>query len=190
MTRTEQVWSADRKAERAIAQLAMLIRRTASDSPLAGANHDSFESKERAHPRLGIVGFGKAGMQVAKRAYFGFGMDIVVYDRRAIPEDELEACGARQVATLDELLYASDIVSLHCPGTPENRHLIDALRLNSMKPGAYLINTSHGELVEMQALNHALWFETIAGAGIDLTDEEAASVDTMEHGARMQRHAA
>ena len=186
MTQAEQVGAADRQAERAIAQMVMLMQH-GMNTVLAG---DSSGSKGIACPTLGIVGFGKAGMEVARRAHFGFGMDIVVYDRRTVTEDELKRCGARQAETLDGLLAVSDVVSLHCPGTPGNRHLIDAFRLNAMKPGAYLINTSHGELIDMLALTHALWFETIAGARINVPDEATAAEDSTKRAASMQRCAA
>jgi glyoxylate reductase len=121
---------------------------------------------------LGIVGFGRIGQEVARRAHHGFGMKIVVYNRSAVPLNVLEQTRALQVETLDELLPNADFVSLHCPGGAANRHLIDARRLNQMKPGAFLINTARGEVVDQQALTQALWFETIGGAGLDVYDGE------------------
>lgn len=121
---------------------------------------------------LGIIGFGRIGQEVAKRARFGFGMEIVVHNRSEVPEPVLAQTGARQVRDIDDLLPQADFVSLHCPGGAANRHLIDARRLNLMKPDAFLINTARGEVVDEHALIQALWFETIGGAGLDVYDGE------------------
>ncbi len=121
---------------------------------------------------LGLVGFGRIGREVARRAHHGFGMTVKVFNRSPVDPAVLQAFGAEQVASLDELLPQCDVVSLHCQGGADNRHLIDARRLNQMKPTAYLINTARGEVVDEQALAQALWFETIAGAGLDVYDGE------------------
>jgi len=121
---------------------------------------------------LGIVGFGAAGLETARRAHFGFGMKIMVYDRTAVSDEILDQVGAQQVDDIDHLLGQSDFVSLHCPADANNRHLIDALRLNKMKPEAYLINTACSELVDEEALADALWYDTIAGAGLDVFHNE------------------
>lgn len=117
---------------------------------------------------LGLVGFGRIGREVARRAHHGFGMRIVVYNRSPVAPESLRQFGAEQVSDLADLLAVSDFVSLHCPGGGENHHLIDARRLDQMKPGAFLINTARGEVVDEQALARALWFDTIAGAGLDV----------------------
>jgi len=121
---------------------------------------------------LGIIGFGRVGQEVARRAHLGFGMSVVVYDPRVIAADCLALFGAVQVSTVEDLLPRSDFVSVHVPGTPENRNLINAARLNLMKPGAFLINTARGGVVNEQALAQALWFETIAGAALDVFESE------------------
>ncbi len=123
---------------------------------------------------LGLVGFGRIGREVARRAHHGFGMRVKVFNRSPVDPAVLQAFGAEQVASLDELLPQCDVISLHCQGGADNRHLIDARRLNQMKPTAYLINTARGEVVDEQALAQALWFETIAGAGLDVYDGEPA----------------
>ena len=74
--------------------------------------------------------------------------------------------------SIDELLPQCDFVSLHCPGGAENRHLIDSTRLNLMRRDAFLINTARGEVIDELALSQALWFETIAGAALDVFDGE------------------
>ena len=119
---------------------------------------------------LGIVGLGQIGTAVARRGR-AFGMRIV-YTRRhradAALEQELDA----SFLPLDELLAASDVVSLHCPLTPETRHLIDAGRLRRMRPTAFLVNTTRGPVVDEEALVEALGGGIIAGAGLDVFEHE------------------
>lgn len=130
---------------------------------------------------LGIIGFGRIGREMAKRAHHGFGMDIVVYNRSKVAPDVLAQFGARQVETIDALLPLSDFVSLHCPGGAENRHLIDGRRLDLMKPDAFLINTARGEVINEHALAQALMFDTIGGAALDVFDgEPRISPDLMQ----------
>ncbi|GAB3728940.1 D-glycerate dehydrogenase [Amycolatopsis oliviviridis] len=119
---------------------------------------------------LGIVGLGQIGQAVARRA-LGFGMRIVYSGRSRAAEDVEKALGAEYVP-FEELLANSDVVSLHCPLTPETRHLIDADALRSMKPGAYLINTTRGPVVHEAALADALEAGEIAGAGLDVFEAE------------------
>lgn len=121
---------------------------------------------------LGIVGFGRIGRELAQRAHFGFGMRILVQNRSRVPQEVLGRYDAEQVESLDDLLPRCDFVSLHCPGGAENRNLINARRLDLMKPEAYLINTARGEVVNETALAQALMFETIAGAALDVFDGE------------------
>lgn len=115
--------------------------------------------------QLGIVGMGSIGQAVARRAA-AFGMDVVHHSRRPVDVD-----GSRPLP-LDELLATSDVVSLHCPLTPETRHLIDSDALRAMKGGAYLINTARGPIVDEAALAAALADGTIAGAGLDVYENE------------------
>ena len=121
---------------------------------------------------LGIIGLGRIGRAVARRAHHGFGMPVLAYTRRPVTPAEVDAMGVRQVGTLEELLEASDFVSLHCPATPETHHLLDATRLRRMKRSAYLINTARGSLVDEAALVEALVQGTIAGAGLDVYQHE------------------
>ncbi len=123
---------------------------------------------------LGIIGFGRIGQEMARRAHFGFGMDIVIYNRSAVHEDILEKFDATQVATIEELLPQCDFVSLHCPGGANNAKMINTRRLNLMKPDAFLINTARGEVVDEAALAQALMFETIGGAALDVFEREPA----------------
>ena len=117
---------------------------------------------------LGLVGPGAIARAVARRAS-GFGMRLIYAGRRA--SAEIEALGATR-ATLDELLGQSDFVSLHVPLSAETTHLIDAGALSRMKSTAYLINTSRGPVVHEAALVAALQAGTIAGAGLDVYEDE------------------
>ncbi|GAA1790514.1 D-glycerate dehydrogenase [Planosporangium flavigriseum] len=120
---------------------------------------------------IGIVGMGRIGRAVARRAHLGFGMPVRYVGRSpGHPADDAEI-GARRVG-LPELLAQSDFVSLHCPLTPETRHLISAAALRAMKPTAVLVNTARGPLVDERALARALRAGEIAGAGLDVFERE------------------
>lgn len=124
---------------------------------------------------LGIVGFGRIGQAVARRAS-GFGMEILYSSRTAVgPALEAEL-GARQVP-LAELLARSDFVSLHVSLGPETHHLIDAAALALMKPTAILVNTARGPVVDSAALYAALRDGRIGGAALDVTDPEPLPLD-------------
>ncbi|MEU6646482.1 D-glycerate dehydrogenase [Saccharomonospora sp. NPDC046836] len=119
---------------------------------------------------LGIVGLGQIGQAVARRA-LAFGMDIAYSGRRRVPGEVENALQARYLP-FEELLHTADVLSLHCPLTPETRHLIDATALASMKPSAFLINTTRGPVVDEAALADALADGVIAGAGLDVFEKE------------------
>ena len=119
---------------------------------------------------LGVIGMGAIGQAVATRAK-AFGMDIVYHNRRAVDSNVEAMLGARLVS-MDELLATSDVVSLNCPYSDATHHLIDADALNTMKPSAYLINTARGAVVDEAALVHALADGAIAGAGLDVFENE------------------
>ena len=124
---------------------------------------------------LGIVGFGRIGQAVARRAR-GFGMEILYASRTAVdPATEAEL-GARGVP-LAELLARSDFVTLHVSLGPETRHLIDAPALALMKPSAILVNTARGPVVDSAALFAALRDRRIGGAALDVTDPEPLPLD-------------
>lgn len=118
---------------------------------------------------LGIVGFGRIGQAVARRAQ-AFGMNIAYYSRREHPEASIP--DVSYVPNLDELLSRADVVSLHCPLTPETRHLLHRQRLFGMKRGAFLINAARGEVVDEAALVEALASGHLAGAGLDVYERE------------------
>ena len=121
---------------------------------------------------LGIVGYGRIGRETARRAHHGFGMQISVYNRSKIDPVVLQENKATQVDTLEALLATVDFVSLHCPGGAENRHLIDRERLSLIKRSAYIINTARGEVIDEEALIDALKMKSIAGAGLDVFENE------------------
>ena len=122
------------------------------------------------HATLGILGFGRIGREMAKRAR-GFDMQVLYYDvQAASPEDE-QRLGARR-ASMDEVLAQSDFVTLHVNLTPETHHLMNRQRLAMMKPTAMLINASRGPVVDPDALYEALENGTIAAAALDVTEPE------------------
>ena len=128
---------------------------------------------------LGIIGFGRIGQAMAQRAHFGFGMQILVQNRSPVPAEVLARYNATQVPSIEDLLPQCDFVSLHCPGGSANRHLINARRLDLMKPTAFLINTARGEVVDEHALAQSLWFGTIGGAGLDVFEREPSVPDAL-----------
>lgn len=118
---------------------------------------------------LGIIGAGRIGAAMARRAA-GFAMPIL-YTRRSGRSPEMDALGARHVS-LDELLRESDYISIHCPLTTETRHMIGATQFAIMKPGAIIINTARGAVIDERALAAALREGRIAGAGLDVYEHE------------------
>ncbi len=117
---------------------------------------------------IGIIGFGRIGQKVAEMAQ-AFGMNVLFYNRSEKPELETDNCKS---ADLDEVLRNSDVVSLHCPLTPETRGLLNKQALEKMKKTALLLNTSRGPLVVEEDLKVALNQGVIAGAGLDVISEE------------------
>jgi glyoxylate reductase len=124
---------------------------------------------------IGIVGFGRIGQAVARRAA-GFGMRILYHDVNELPASLTEPLGA-VYAPLDDLLAQSDYVSLHVNLTPDTRHLINARTLGLMRPTAVLVNTSRGPVVDQAALADALEQDVIFAAGLDVTDPEPIPMD-------------
>jgi lactate dehydrogenase-like 2-hydroxyacid dehydrogenase len=121
---------------------------------------------------LGLVGMGRIARAVAQRAHAGFGMKIVFHDPYPPPPDVSRALGAEQLPRLEEVLQQADFVSLHCPATPETRHLMNRERLAMMRRDAFLINTARGDVVDEAALVDALQAGTLAGAGLDVYERE------------------
>ena len=126
---------------------------------------------ELAGKTLGIIGLGRIGTAVAKMG-MAFGMDVIAYDRSGrAPLPEIRA------VSLDDVFAMSDVLTLHCPLTPDTKHLVNAERLAMMKPTAFLINTSRGPLIDEPALADALNSGMIAGAGLDVLSAEPPPPD-------------
>lgn len=123
---------------------------------------------------LGIVGFGRIGRAMARRA-LGFDLRVLAYGPR-LTDDEAQSAGVSRAA-FDDLLRQSDFVSLHLPLNAQTRHSIDARAFSLMKPNAVLINTARGSIVDQAALYHALRDGQIAAAGLDVTDPEPLHMD-------------
>jgi lactate dehydrogenase-like 2-hydroxyacid dehydrogenase len=121
---------------------------------------------------LGLIGMGRIARAMAKRAHHGFGMRIIFHDPYPPSPAEAALLGAEPRSTLDQVLEEADFVSLHCPATPETRHLMNRERLARMRRSAYLINTARGDVVDEAALVEALADGTIAGAGLDVYEQE------------------
>jgi glyoxylate reductase len=121
--------------------------------------------------KLGIVGLGRIGRAVARRAR-GFGMQVGYTQRNRLPEMLERAVGATFVPNLDELCATSDAITIHTPLTPETRHLFSKERLAKMRAGSILINTSRGPLIDEAALAEALQHGPLAAAGLDVFEEE------------------
>ncbi|PKL92293.1 MAG: D-glycerate dehydrogenase, partial [Gemmatimonadetes bacterium HGW-Gemmatimonadetes-1] len=117
---------------------------------------------------LGVIGFGRIGQAVARRAHHGFGMRVLAWGRTPPPEAWLASMGVEYVASLDAVMARSDVVSLHLPSTSETRGIINAERLALMKPGAFLVNTARGDIVDDDALIAAIRDGRLAGAGLDV----------------------
>jgi glycerate dehydrogenase len=118
---------------------------------------------------MGLVGFGRIGRATAELAR-AFGIHVLAYDQR--PDPAAAAAAGVELTGLDDLLARGDVVSLHCPMTPQTQHMVDARWLAKMKPTAFLINTSRGGLVDAAALAEALAAGRIAGAGLDVLEVE------------------
>jgi glyoxylate reductase len=123
--------------------------------------------------RLGIIGMGRIGMALARRAK-GFGLAVHYHNRRPVPEEVEAALEATYWQSLDQMLAHMDIVSINCPLTPATHHLLSAERLRLLPPQAILVNTSRGEIVDEAELTRLLERRAIAGAGLDVFEHEPA----------------
>ena len=123
--------------------------------------------------RLGIVGMGRIGMALARRAT-GFGLSIHYHNRRPVPEEVESALEATYWESLDQMLAHMDIISVNCPHTPATYHLLSARRLRLLQPQAILVNTARGEIVDEETLMQLLETGAIAGAGLDVFEHEPA----------------
>ncbi len=123
--------------------------------------------------RLGIVGLGRVGQAVARRAR-GFGLSIHYHNRRRVTDGLEQALEATWWESLDQMLARVDIISMHCPHTPATYHLLSARRLKLLREHAYVVNTSRGEVIDENALTRMLRAGELAGAGLDVFEHEPA----------------
>jgi glyoxylate reductase len=135
-----------------------------------GWNFDQYCGTDVCGKTLGIVGFGRIGQAVARRAQ-GFGMKVIYNSRKRVFE-EIERSLNAEHRDMNALLAESDFISLHVPLNGDTRQLFDAPKFFRMKPTAFLINTSRGQVVDEAALVHALESKKIAGAGLDVFEQE------------------
>ena len=155
--------------ERRIPALDAAVREGVWDTPAVAG------PVRRLHGRrLGVVGFGRLGRRLAAKAA-ALGFEVCASDP-FVEDGAIEAAGVRPLS-LEELLESSDVVSLHVPLTPETRHLLDRRRLGSMRPGAVVVNTSRGGLVDEAALVGALREGRLGGAGLDVFEHEPPARD-------------
>ncbi|MFY7851375.1 MAG: 2-hydroxyacid dehydrogenase, partial [Brevundimonas sp.] len=123
--------------------------------------------------RLGIVGMGRIGQALARRAR-AFGMQVHYHNRKAVSPRIEEELGATYWDDLDQMLSRMDVISLNCPATKDTRHLLDARRLGLFQPHAILINTARGDLIDEAALSDAVARRGLAGVGLDVFENEPA----------------
>ncbi|MFQ5783705.1 MAG: 2-hydroxyacid dehydrogenase [Alphaproteobacteria bacterium] len=123
--------------------------------------------------RLGIIGMGRVGTAVARRAR-GFGVSIHYHNRHRVPEEVESELEATYWESLDQMLARMDIISVNCPHTPATYHLLSARQLKLLQPHAYIVNTSRGEVIDENALTRMLRAGEIAGAGLDVFEHEPA----------------
>jgi len=121
--------------------------------------------------RLGIVGLGRIGQAVARRAQ-AFGLKIHYHDRRRVASEIEDELHATYWESLDQMLARMDIISVNCPHTPATYHLLSARRLKLIRPDAYIVNTARGEVIDENALARLIEGEEIAGAGLDVFEHE------------------
>jgi glyoxylate reductase len=123
--------------------------------------------------RLGIIGMGRIGQAVARRAR-AFGLQIHYHNRRPVPEEIEQELEATYWDSLDQMLARMDIISVNCPHTPATYHLLSARRLKLLKPTAYIVNTARGEVIDENELARLIEAGAIAGAGLDVFEHEPA----------------
>jgi glyoxylate reductase len=123
--------------------------------------------------KLGIIGMGRIGRAVARRAK-AFGLSINYHNRRRVPAAVEAELGATYWDSLDQMLAHMDIVSVNCPHTPATYHLLSSRRLKLLKPAAYVVNTARGEIIDENALARMVESGEIAGAGLDVFENEPA----------------
>jgi D-3-phosphoglycerate dehydrogenase len=157
-------------AEVAIGLMIGVLRQLPSSQAAAKNGHRIvFNGPELTGKTVGLIGMGGVGRRLVQRLQ-GFDVSILVYDPYYVPRESEQQ--VFELAALETVLKSSDIVSLHTPLTPETHHMINAAALAQFKPGSYLINTARGGLVDEAALLNALRSGHLAGAGLDVFEQE------------------
>ncbi len=165
-------------ADIAMTLLLMTARRGAEGDRLVRAKKwqgwcpTSMLSSNVTGATLGLIGFGRIGQAMARKAHHGFDMNIIYFNPSQVDEYVIQDLKAKRCETVAELLAQADFVSLHCPAGAKTKHLINAQTLKLMKSTAHLINTARGDIVDSQALIDALKTKQIAGAGLDVYENE------------------
>jgi lactate dehydrogenase-like 2-hydroxyacid dehydrogenase len=168
----------DATADLAVTLLLMVARRTGEgERHLRGGHWTGWRPTHMLGTQvtgktLGLVGMGRIARAVAQRAHSGFGMKVIFHDPFPPAPEVATALGAEPRATLEDVLREADFVSLHCPAMPETRHLMNRDRFAQMRPEAYLVNTARGDVVDEAALVEALQSKRIAGAALDVFENE------------------
>ena len=140
------------------------------DGSWAGWHPTQFLGMHVSGKTLGVIGMGRIGKAIAARCHYGFGMDVVFYNRSKVADCGVP--GARQLDTIADVMAAADVVSLSVPGGPANHHMIGAAELAAMQSHAILVNTARGDVVDEAALIAALESGSIGGAGLDVYENE------------------
>jgi glyoxylate reductase len=139
-----------------------------------GWSPNGFLGGRIAGRRLGILGMGRIGQAIARRAN-AFGMQVHYHNRRRLREETEQELGATYWESLDQMVARMDVLSVNCPHTPSTYHLMNARRLKLMKPEAVIVNTSRGEVIDENALARMLKAGELAGAGLDVFDCEGGA---------------
>ncbi len=178
ITNTPDVLTED-TADMTMALILSVSRRLAEGERILRSGHwtgwsPTWMLGHRIHgKRLGIIGMGRIGCAVARRAR-GFGLSIHYHNRHKAHEDVEAELEATYWESLDQMLARMDIISVNCPHTPATYHLLSARRLKLLQPHAYVVNTSRGEVIDENALTRMLRAGEIGGAGLDVFEYEPA----------------
>lgn len=178
VTNTPDVLTED-TADMAMALILAVPRRLAEGERLvrsgkwAGWGPTFMMGRRISGKRLGIIGMGRIGQAVARRAR-GFGLSVHYHNRRRLHAEIEAGLEATYWESLDQMLARMDVISIHCPHTPATYHLLSARRLQLLQPHAYVVNTARGEVIDENALTRMLQKGELAGAGLDVFEHEPA----------------
>lgn len=178
VTNTPDVLTED-TADMAMALILSVPRRLAEGERLvrsgkwAGWGPTFMMGRRISGKRLGIIGMGRIGQAVARRAR-GFGLSVHYHNRRRLHAEIEAGLEATYWESLDQMLARMDVISIHCPHTPATYHLLSARRLQLLQPHAYVVNTARGEVIDENALTRMLQKGELAGAGLDVFEHEPA----------------